>query len=357
MSAAPATIDLDDVEGLLAADREGLLRAASMAGAQMRAIAAALAEGVLEPLRGDQPPRTVVWVASRGAAEAAGAMLAAALGGSTAAPIVVSSEVPPWIGALDVMVVAGDDPADQVLVSAAASGIRRGARVVVVAPDEGPLREVAAGRAVVLAPRLLVSDEFTLVRYLAAGLAALHVVLPALSVDLAELADALDAEALRNSAGRESFTNPAKSLAERMSGRDVVLAGGNAASLALARHVGSILLRVAQQPVAAVGLADVLVALRRGLASSPTGYESSIFHDEEIDGPLPARVRTVVFATDEERPGMVATLNGYDDVDVVSADDVPDAVMPRSSGHPEQQLAMLAVRFEMTAAYLRLVRG
>lgn len=357
MSAAHATIDLDDVEGLLAADREGLLRAASMAGAQMRAVAAALEEGVLEPLRGDQPPRTVIWVASRGAAEAAGAMLAAALGGSSAAPIVVASEAPPWIGALDVMVVAGDDPADQVLVSAAASGIRRGARVVVVAPDEGPLREVAAGRAVVLPPRLLVSDEFALVRYLAAGLAALHVVLPGLSVDLAGLADALDAEALRNSAGRESFTNPAKSLAERMSGRDVVLAGGNAATVALARHVGSILLRVAQQPVAAVGLADVLVALRRGLTSSATGSESSIFHDEEIDGPLPARVRTVVFATDEERPGMIATLNGYDDVDVVSADDVPDAVTPRSSGRPEQQLAMLAVRLEMTAAYLRLVRG
>ncbi|MGH3644262.1 MAG: TobH protein [Mycobacterium sp.] len=358
MSAAQATIDLDDVEGLLAADREGLLRAASMAGAQMRTMAAALDEGVLEPLRSDQPPRTVVWVATRGAAEAAGAMLAAALGGSTGAPIVVASEVPPWIGALDVMIVAGDDPADPVLVSAAATGIRRGARVVVVAPDEGPLREVAAGRAaVVLAPRLLVSDEFALVRYLSAGLAALQVVDSGMSVDLAVLADALDAEALRNSAGRELFTNPAKALAERLSGRDVVLAGGNAASVALARHVGAILLRVAQQPVAAVGLADALVALRRGLASSSTEYESSIFHDEEIDGPQPARVRTVVFATDEERPGIVATLSGYDDVEVVSADDVPDLVTPRPSGRPEQQLVMLAVRLEMAAAYLRLVRG
>jgi hypothetical protein len=357
VSAAHATIDLDDVEGLLAADRDGLLRAASMGGAQMRATAAALDEGVLEPLRGEHPPRTVIWVASRGAAEAAGAMLAAALGGSTAAPIVVASEVPPWIGALDVMVVAGDDPADPILVAAAASGIRRGARVVVAAPDEGPLREVAAGRAVVLAPRLVVSDEFALVRYLAAGLATLHVVLPGMSVDLAELADALDAEALRNSAGRELFTNPAKSLAERMSGRDVVLAGGNPASVALVRHVGAILLRVAQQSVATVGLTDVLVALRRGLASSPTNYESSIFHDEEIDGPLPTRVRTVVIATDEERPAIVATLSGYDDVNVVSADDVPDVVTPQPSGRPEQQLAMLAVRLEMTAAYLRLVRG
>ena len=41
---------------------------------------------------------------------------------------------------------------------------------------------------------------------------------PGLRIDLAALADELDAEALRNSAGRELFTNPAKTLADRMSG-------------------------------------------------------------------------------------------------------------------------------------------
>ena len=357
MSAAHATIDLDDAEGLLAADREGLLRSASMAGAQMRATAAALDEGLLEPLRSGHPPRTVVWVATRGAAESAGAMLAAALGGSTAAPIVVASEVPPWIGALDVLVVAGDDPADPVLVAAAASGIRRGARVLVVAPDEGPMREVAAGRAVVLGPRLYVSDEFALVRYLSAGLAALQAIDAGMSADLDSLADALDAETLRNSAGRDTFTNPAKALADRMSGRSVVFAGGSAAGVTLARHVGTMLLRVAQLPVAAVGLADVLVALGRGLASNATTYESSIFHDDDIDGPLPARVRTMVFATDEERPAILNALSGYDDAEVISADDVPDVVTPRPAGRPEQQLVLMAVRLEMAAAYLRLARG
>ena len=85
-------------------------------------------------VRSDHPPRTVVWVAGRGTAETAGAMLAAALGGRSAAPIVVAAEAPPWIGALDVLVVAGDDPGDPALVAAAATGVRRGARVVVVAP-------------------------------------------------------------------------------------------------------------------------------------------------------------------------------------------------------------------------------
>ncbi len=366
MNSTHAAVDLDDVDGLLTADRDGLLRAASMGGAQVRATAAAVDEGELDALKSDQPPRTVIWVAGRGNAETAGAMLSAALGGSVAAPIVVASEAPPWIGALDVLIVAGDDPGDPALVSAAATGVRRGARVVVVAPYDGPLRDATAGRSVALAPRLWVRDEFSLARYLAAGLAALQAVDSGLRVDLSALADELDAEAFRNSAGRELFTNPAKTLAERMSGRDVVLAGDNAATLAVARHGSSVLLRVAHHAVAAVGLADAVVALRGGMAGSAgADRDQSIFHDEQIDGPLARRVRTFVLTTDDERPVVLARVSGLDDVDVINAEDVPEAlgmvdVPPAgaaATGRPEQQLAMLAVRLEMTAAYLRLVRG
>ncbi|WP_029115340.1 TobH protein [Mycobacterium sp. URHB0044] len=360
MSADPraraAAIDLDDAEGLIAADREGLLRAASMAGAQVRSTAAALDEGALDPLRSDMPPRTVIWVASRGPAETAGLVLAAALGGSTAAPIVVAPEVPAWVGALDVLVVAGDDALDPVLVSAAATGVRRGARVIVVAPDEGPLQDVTAGRAVVLAPRLQVPDGFAFVRYFAAGLATLRVVDPGMQVDIAALADELDAEALGNSAGRELFTNPAKTLADRMCGRDVVVAGDNAATLALARHAGAVLLRVGHQPVAAVGLADLAVALRGGIASGADDYETSLYHDEELDGPLPTRLRALVLAVDDERSAIAAKVSGYEGIVVVSAEDVPDVPTP-TGRRLEQQLATLALRLEMAAVYLRLVRG
>jgi hypothetical protein len=367
VNATQAAVDLDDVEGLLAADRDGLLRTASMAGAQVRATAAALDEGDLDALKSDEPPRTVIWVAGRGNAETAGTMLAATLGSSVAAPIVVASEVPPWIGALDVLILAGDDPGDPALVSAAATGVRRGARVVVVAPYEGPLRDATAGRSISLAPRLWVRDDFSLARYLAAGLAVMHVVDPGQRVDLAALADELDAEAFRNSAGRELFTNPAKTLAERMSGRDVVLAGDNAGTLALARHGAAVLLRIAHEAVAAVGLADALVALHGGMGGeSGPDHEKSIFHDEQIDGPLSRRVRTFVLATDAERPVVLARVSGLDDVDVINAEDVPDtlgmvdapvAAATPEPGRPEQQLAMLAVRLEMTATYLRLVRG
>lgn len=65
-------IDLEDTEGLIAADRGALLRAASMAGAQVRAIAAAADEGELDLLRGSDRPRSVIWVTGRGTAETAG---------------------------------------------------------------------------------------------------------------------------------------------------------------------------------------------------------------------------------------------------------------------------------------------
>ena len=364
---ATAVVDLDDTDGLLAADRQGLLRAASMAGAQVRATAAALDEGDFESVHSDLPPRTVVWVAGRGNAATAGTMLAEVLGGALAAPVVVATEAPPWIGALDVVIVAGDDPGDPTLISAAGIGVRRGARVIVVAPYEGPLRDVTAGRAVALPPRLVVPEDFSLTRYLAAGLAALEAITTGIRVDLATLADELDAEAFRNSAARELFTNPAKELTQRMAGREVVFAGDTPATLTLARHACTVMLRVAQQTVAAVGLADVLVAL--GLGFGRGSGEASIFHDEEIDGPLPQRARTIVLTSDADRPAVSARLAGFDDVSVVNANDVPElvtggvveeapgsAVMPGTS-RPEQQLALMAVRLEMAAVYQRLIRG
>jgi hypothetical protein len=365
---ATRSIDLEDAEGLLAADRQGLLRAASSAGAHVRAVAAAADEGELDALRAGDRPRSVIWVAGRGTAETAGAILAATLGGVAEEPIVVVGEAPPWIGPLDVLIAAGDDPGDPALVGAASTGVRRGARVVVVAPYEGPLRDSTAGRVAVLEPRLPLRDEFGLCRYLAAGLAALQTVDSHVRIDLAVLADELDAEALRNSAGRELFTNPAKTLAARVSDRGVALAGDCAATIALARHGSSVLLRVAHQAAAATGLADAVAALRA--TSLPVDSPSSVdalFHDEEIDGPLPERLRVLVLTLDDERTVVAARVAGLNDIYLVAANDVPDApgglaasgALPASTdaGRAEQQLAVLAVRLEMAAVYMRLVRG
>ncbi|OBB64834.1 MULTISPECIES: TobH protein [unclassified Mycobacterium] len=360
-------IDLEDTEGLLAADRDGLLRSASSGGAQVRAIAAAVDEGALDSLRADDRPRSLIWVAGRGAAENAGAMVAATVGGAASEPIVQTTEVPPWIGPLDVLIVAGDDPGDPVLVAAAATGVRRGARVVVTAPNEGPLRDATAGRAAVLAPRLPLPDEFGLCRYLAAGLAVVQSVDQRPSIDLGALADQLDAEALRNSASRELFTNPAKTIAARIADRQVALAGDCAATLALARHGSSVLLRIAHQVVGATGLSDAVVALRAGISGGLRDPADALFHDEQIDGPLAPRPLVLALTLSAEQPIVAARTAGLDDVYLLAAEDVPDGpggsagstVAPALGGaiSAEQQLAVLAVRLEMAAVYARLVRG
>ncbi|CPZ72588.1 TobH protein [Mycobacteroides abscessus] len=140
-----ATIDLDDAEALLAADLDGSLQAASMAGSQVRAVGTAIAEGALEPLRSEDRSRAVVWVSGRGTAATAGAILAGALSDTVSLPFVTATRAPVWVGPLDVMVIAGDDAGDPALSAAVTLGTRRGARVVIAAPDEGPLADSGAG--------------------------------------------------------------------------------------------------------------------------------------------------------------------------------------------------------------------
>jgi hypothetical protein len=183
---------------------------------------------------------------------------------------------------------------------------------------------------------------------------------------------------LCNSVGRELFTNPAKAIAARISAHRVALAGDCAATLALARHGSSVLLRIANHVVAATGLADAVVALREpaefdsGLGQAPSSVDA-LFHDDEIDGPSPQRLRVLALTLSDDRTVAAARVAGLDDVYLLAAQDVPDASdtvddmagsggaagsrEPAGAGRPEQQLAVLAVRLEMAAVYLRLVRG
>ncbi|CPR12030.1 phosphomannomutase/phosphoglucomutase [Mycobacterium bohemicum DSM 44277] len=87
----------------------------------------------------------------------------------------------------------------------------------------------------------------------------------------------------------------------------------------------------------------------------------------EIDGPLPDRLRVLVLTLSEEQTVVAARTAGLDDVYLLAAEDVPDgpggaagSEVSAPLGGPisrEQQLAVLAVRVEMAAVYMRLVRG
>ncbi|KAA0023973.1 tobH protein [Antrihabitans cavernicola] len=376
---APLVLDLDDADSLAAADSVGALRSAALGGAQVRATAAAVTEGALARLDGLRP-RSVVLVTGAGRASRASALLVAALGGRSGLPVLSVPETPPWVGPLDVVVVAGDDSGDPRLVESVDRAVRRGAEVVLAAPEEGPLRSAGAGRASALPPRVSVLDINALVRYLAVSVAVLDAVDTVRSrplvPDLDLLADVLDAEALRDHPGNEVFHNPAKSLATRMHKRRTVLAGDSPATTELARHGSEVLLRGGATVTAAAGLGDVLAVgarLDAATATPAAGYDP-FFHDEELDGPAPVdQARIFVLSTDGDRLALQRRVAALPSADTVTADSIPtdgaddlppsldmtrfDGSTPARRGVEIEQLATVAVRLEMTAAYLQLMGG
>ncbi|MDH6279459.1 tobH protein [Prescottella agglutinans] len=378
MTAPSSLLDLDDVDALLAADVDGSLRFAALGGAQIRATQAAVEEDGLSRLRGLQP-RSVVLVTGEGPASRAAELITATVGSRIGIPLVESVDTPLWVGPLDVVVVAGDDAGDPRLVESVDRALRRGAEVVVAAPDEGPLRAAGAGRATVLPPRVAVPDHHGLLRYLAAFLAVLIAIeaerAAKVCPDLGRLADALDEEALRDHPRNEVFHNPAKSLAARMQGRRVVLAGDTRATTHLARHGSEILLRCGAAVAAPADLSGVLSGVPRfdsSATSMPPGYDP-FFHDEQLDGPVPGTpLRVFVFASEAGRPVVERRVAALPDVDVVvaaseqaepsgppgppgSAGSSP--AVPAATRTEIEQIAVLVGRLEMSAAYLRLIGG
>jgi hypothetical protein len=387
MIAGTPVFDLDDAESLAAADTGGALRSAASGGAQVRATAAAVAETSLIERLSDLRPRSLVLVAGSGRAARAAGLLVATLGDRAGLPIVPVTALPPWVGPLDVVLVAGDDAGDPRLIDAVDRALRRSAEVVIAAPNEGPLRAVAAGRAIVLEPRVPVLDHNRLLRFLAVGIAVLRGVDAQRSgpatPDLTALADMLDAEALRDGPTNEVFHNPAKTLAARMHGVGIVLAGDSPAAVELAGHGAEVLLQSAGRLASAADLADAVAAVGRLAAATggtAPGFDP-LFHDEELDGPAPVdRVRVLALSVHPDQAAVrrkLAVFEGagaglvdadlvHADVDVLQSQLADPGAAPAiertaaesaaGGGHGSEleQLAVLALRLDMAAAYLRL---
>jgi len=360
VTAPPPLFDFDDASAVVAADVDGVLRAAALGGAQIRATAAAVDEGLLDRLDGLHP-RSIVLVGGDARSARAAELTVALFAGMCAVPLVSAPVTPGWVGPLDVVVVAGDDAGDPVLARSVDAALRRSAEVVVDVPDEGPVRAVAAGRAMMLAPRVWVPVTYALARHIAvfvAVLAAVDACRIAASVPaLDALADAVDAEATLDHPSHEVFHNPAKSLAVRMQSRRVVLTGDTPATTVLARHGAEVLLQGAGVIAAAASLPDVLIARDRLLVTETTSGADfdPFFHDEELDGPAPvAPARVFVFSTDDDRPAARRRAAALPDMELVSVvGESESRVVPPVL----EQVAVLTVRLEMAAAYLRLAGG
>lgn len=371
MTALSSLLDLDDADGVIAADVDGSLRSAALAGAQVRATATAVADGVGDRLS-DLRPRSVVFVAGEGRAARAASVLIAAVGARIGVPLVRAASTPPWVGPLDVVIVSGDDAGDPRLSESTAAAVRRGAETILVTPDEGPLRSAAAGRALFVPPRIAVREHNTLMRYVAAGASVLgslsNGTYASLFPDLFTLADALDDEAARSHPSREVFHNPAKSIATRLSGGRPVFTGADTLAMEVARHGSEVVLRAAGTVSAAAELAEVIASAvySFGAPSAAGADYDPFFHDDQVDGPRPeSPVRVFVVAPPALAHEAERRTTALDDVTILTVNDTASLPPSRSAGddaRPDtlgdiESMALLATRLEMSAAYLHVIGG
>ena len=363
---------LDDPVRLEALDTGGLLRAAATAGAQVRSTAAAAEEAGLRGVVGERP-RAVVLLTRPGAASAAAPLLLALLGPSCPVPVVTTRSVPMWVGPLDIVLANTTDPGDRELAEGLDRAVRRGARVVLTAPADGPVAAAVAGRAVLVVPRIEVPPGLALPRTLTAGL-LLFDALGLLETDVEALAGELDREAERDHVAHESFVNPAKSLALRLTGRTPLLWGTDPVATAVAGHCAGALAAHAGVVAHAAGFheAAALPVLRREAIrdSAEVDVFSDPFGDPVGDrvgdpvqdvpprGAMPA-VRPVllgVLADTGNEPERAAALDALPAADVVTTDE--ELVVRRGEpGVAASAAAVLALRFDFAALYLGLNRG
>jgi hypothetical protein len=347
---------LDDPDRLAAADTEGALRACAMAGAQVRSTSEAVRDaGIAESWRGVRP-RALVLLDRPGFSLAVNRLLTALLGPSCPLPLVRAEVVPAWVGPLDAVFAHSDDPGDTGLAESVDRAARRGARVLLAAPDEGPVGAAAAGVATLVPPRVPVPAGFGYPRALAAGLAMLDALaLYAATPDT--LADALDAEAGRCGVAVESFVNPAKSLALRLADRRPLLWGLDPAGAAVAEHAAAVLAgraaAIARHGPYAQGLTEV--ALHR--AAADAAAERGIFADPYEDAPASAPPRVFLLGVELSERSHAWREHAQGLLPGAEVLTCADDTAPEVASDPAVCAAVLALRCELAACYLGLAAG
>ncbi|KZB87661.1 hypothetical protein [Amycolatopsis regifaucium] len=350
MPTVPDDSLLDDPARLAEADSAGLLRAAAMAGAQVRATAEAAAELELSDRLDVGRPRSLVLLDRPGVSRTLTRLVAALLTPSCPVPVVVAEVVPSWIGALDVVFAHTDDAGDRELAASLERAARFGATVVLSAPAEGPVAAAVAGKGVLLAPRIPVPPEMAFPRGLAAALVTANA-LGLLVADLEQLADHLDAEAEKDYLARDSFANPAKAMALRVADRQPLLWGLDPVAVAVGEHAAHAFAAHAALVCDVEDYRQALArpALRRAALSG--GVERDIFADPEEGVGLTPRVLLL-----SVRTGPATEAARYEAQDLLPGADV---IAPAEEIETDEivRAAVLALRFELAAVYLGLAVG
>jgi hypothetical protein len=290
---------LGDLELLRSRDPRGLLPAVAGAGAQVRETARLTQEAGLERATSGGRPRGLVIVARREGAVAA-SVLRALLG--PASPVTVDvvpgPTLPVWMGPSDIAVIATRTGAGRYAVAPAYEAARRGVALVGIGAEGAPLHAACANArapyVALPASRVRHTTLWSLLTpmlLLAADLG----LLPGGAADTEGVAAALDEVAADCGPARESFLNPAKTMAlELLDALPVIAAEGPLAGAA-AERVADQLATLAGLPVTTFRLPDQRVAARTVLGGPLTSAEGQddFFRDREDDAGRRLRLLTI----------------------------------------------------------------
>ncbi|TFV53619.1 SIS domain-containing protein [Blastococcus sp. TF02A_35] len=278
---------LDDLELLRARDPRGLLPAVAGAGAQVRETARLTDEADLSRVTEGGRPRGLIIVGRREGAVAA-SVLRALLGPSSpvTVDVVPGPALPVWAGPSDIAVVATRTGAGTYAVGPAYEAARRGVALVGIGAEDAPLRAACStARAPYVAlPQSRVRHTtlwslLTPMLRLATDLG----LLPAAAADADEVAAALDEVAEECGPARESFVNPAKTLAlGLLDALPLVMAEGPLAGAAATRITDQ-LATLAGLPATGFRLPDQRVAACTVLSGPLAPREEDDFFRDRAD--------------------------------------------------------------------------
>lgn len=202
--------------------------------------------------------------------------------------------LPGWVGSLDLVIVLGSQGSDLAMLNSAREAVRRGASLLVAAPDGSELAEVTASRGTLLVPTTSGDPTAAAV----AVLAILHRMGLGPLVVPDHVADAADAVAQACSPMADASQNPAKALAMSMADDLPLIWGGTVLAARASRRIAEAIREASGRAALALDADDLYQLLgrtdRRDVFADP-------FDDSARD-----RVPMLVVCEDKLSPAVVA---------------------------------------------------
>jgi glucose/mannose-6-phosphate isomerase len=353
---------LDDVAALAATDPSEMLRATATAAAQVRSSLSEVLEAPLDALDLDTRPRAIV-VAGMGGSGVSGDVLAALCVDACPIPVVVHRGygLPGWVGAADLVMALSCSGSTEETLSSATEAARRGARLLGVTAVDSPLDlRVRDARGVVVPVTTQVAPRATMwavaVPLLVVAQRAGLLDLGPSYADVEAAATRLESIASTCRPDRESFVNPAKTLAAELIGTLPMVWGGGQVGPVAALRTACQLNENAKLPAVWGALPEAhhnqSVALDGAMAAGRS--DDDIFRDR-VEEEEALRLRLVLLRDDDG--SSLAAHRAAASATIAQSRGIALSVLPAEGGSPVERLASLIGVIDFATVYLALANG